>query len=784
MLGRLNVKTWKECLAGLVLAGCGDSTVELKSQQVSVATCAGGTGSLVVENHRSDAVPFVARIAGGAFTVAPDHGSLAPNASTALTLSLVMPPPTPNVVLTGELTLETVDGEHKVYKVPVRADGNGGQLSYAERELDFGDIPVGASASLPLHVRNTGGSNVDVMFPTIQDFTFGFSIGAHATVAPGDEAIATVAFKPTSAGSRVETFAATSKDPLCPGWTPKLHGRGVDGVVGVTPGSVDFGLVDCGTGGGMVRLVSILNTSKNPINYAASLSKGQDSIFALGTPSGVVPAQSKSDLVVVLKGMPQASSVAPDVNGDTITVTTDAPNDTPHAVAIHATAQGAILTWSAPMVDAGHIFPKGSPKPGESTLTNNGNKSVTVTASASSPFRIHERDSNMQTVSIPPAPMPGLVFRVDATRASQPLGVTLSGTASLTTSDALCAPLPSLSASGVTWADATKIAVGGTVNYGHVCVSNPEELFCWGNNSFGELGDGTTIDRVHPTPIPVANVASIAVDTSSTCVAATMSPNDVYGVVNYCWGNVFPGGVIVKLPAYIATAAGFRVAYSSQNSSANHGCIGNTGLSCWGSNQSGQLGDGTVKDVYSPKTIPNMGSAFAVGYAGYGSTCSVLQSGKVACVGSNWSGELGQSASYALTSPVIVPNITDAVDVSGYNNKYCARRSNGHVSCWGGGDPTVYEVGNLTDATFVVASDDAFCAITQSNNVKCWGANGSNAFYNQSANFKTDAAVALPIANVASLAASYGRFGAILVGGGVRMWGMFLNGLQTVPGLD
>src|SRR5258706_7542365 len=114
----------------------------------------------------------------------------------------------------------------------------------------------------------------------VSDFSLVWS--QPGSIAPGTDLSATATFAPSLLGDRFVDWSPTaSSGTLCPSPGPRLKGRGLDGVVGVTPGSLDFGLVGCGRGAGLTRTFSILNVSKAAFHFDAVLANRQASLITL-----------------------------------------------------------------------------------------------------------------------------------------------------------------------------------------------------------------------------------------------------------------------------------------------------------------------------------------------------------------------------------------------------------------------------------------------------------------------------------------------------------------------
>ncbi|AKT43089.1 uncharacterized protein CMC5_073170 [Chondromyces crocatus] len=155
---------------------------------------------------------------------------------------------------------------------------------------------------------------------------------------------------------------------------------------------------------------------------------------------------------------------------------------------------------------------------------------------------------------------------------------------------------------------------------------------------------------------------------------------------------------------------------------------------CWGSNENGQLGDGTAEDRYEPVQVKGVVDAIALG-AGSTATCAVLTGGSVIC----WGGLPGQNA-VPPAAPVAqsrtampVSGLSDIVAVTVGRAHACALGSDGKVSCWGDnaagqlGDGSVESqakpvaVKKLAGVARVDAGTTSTCALLRDARVRCWG---------------------------------------------------------------
>lgn len=172
-------------------------------------------------------------------------------------------------------------------------------------------------------------------------------------------------------------------------------------------------------------------------------------------------------------------------------------------------------------------------------------------------------------------------------------------------------------------------------------ISTGGNLYCWGRNEHGNVGDGTTQVRDVPVLISsISNVTAVASGGETTCAIAS-------GMV-YCWGQNDHGQVgsdssafQVTSPVPIAILFTDVMTATSVSVSSDHACaVLNGNLYCWGGNAHGQLGDGTNVDRRRPVRVLNIGSGVARVVTQLQSSCAI-RNFQVQCWGENFSGQLG-----------------------------------------------------------------------------------------------------------------------------------------------
>lgn len=258
---------------------------------------------------------------------------------------------------------------------------------------------------------------------------------------------------------------------------------------------------------------------------------------------------------------------------------------------------------------------------------------------------------------------------------------------------------------------------------------------CWGDNSFGQLGDGSTTRR----------------SVGDNVIGLT---TDVNG---------------------IATGEAHACAVTSSG-----------GARCWGRNNASQLGDGTTINRPTPVAVTGLASGVAAIAAGFAHTCARTTAGGIQCWGANSNGQLGDGTATATTTPVAVVGLTGITEVVAGGAHSCARTMSGGVKCWGSnvdgqlGDgstilaqSTPVDVTGLTGGVMALAAGrNHTCALTGVGGVRCWGRNSDGQLGDG-----TTTARATPVnvsgltTGVIAIGAGEGHTCALTTAGAVRCWG-------------
>ena len=274
-----------------------------------------------------------------------------------------------------------------------------------------------------------------------------------------------------------------------------------------------------------------------------------------------------------------------------------------------------------------------------------------------------------------------------------------------------------------------------SAGFGHSCGRTQNgAVYCWGDNSVGQLGDGTTTDR--PVPTLVAGGIRFVEISAGTFHSCGRAQNG--GV--YCWGRNDYGqlgdGTYADRGAPTLVTGGLSFVEISAGFEDSCGRTQSGAVYCWGRNDFGELGDGTTTEHATP-TLVTGGLSFLEISAGGVHSCGRTQNGAVYCWGVNIFGELGDgTTAIHRTIPTLVTGGLSFLEISAGGNHSCGRTQNGAVYCWGRNDE-----GELGDGTYayravptlvtgglsfleISASGNHSCARTQNGAVYCWGENG------------------------------------------------------------
>ena len=239
----------------------------------------------------------------------------------------------------------------------------------------------------------------------------------------------------------------------------------------------------------------------------------------------------------------------------------------------------------------------------------------------------------------------------------------------------------------------------------HSCaVLSDRSIKCWGRNGAGQLGDKTTTNRSTPVTVHnINNALDVAAGYGYTCAIVDV-PSISYDNVK-CWGvnnhGQLGNGTFTSSLVPVSVSPLTRAATLSAGPS--HACATRTAYSspkCWGENNYGQLGNNSTADSNVPVTLSL--SYITMITAGKEHTCAVkrLNPRYIFCWGRNDKGQLGDGTIEDRHTPVTVYNLTGASDIAAGEMHTCALMDNGSIRCWG--NNTYGQLGNGTNTSSLI----------------------------------------------------------------------------------
>lgn len=293
----------------------------------------------------------------------------------------------------------------------------------------------------------------------------------------------------------------------------------------------------------------------------------------------------------------------------------------------------------------------------------------------------------------------------------------------------------------------TSISAGGTFACG---ITTDQLLYCWGDDLFGQVGNGGAGGGKTPS---LATVKS----ERFTAISAGLSHACALNLTGraYCWGADDFGQLGDRRPASPPTpmhsttpipVMDSTLVFRSISAGVRHTCGVTTSGSayCWGDNRSRQLGSGSLSDS-SDVPLPVSGTvSFTSIAAGRGHTCAVDVGGNVHCWGDNSFGQLGTGTTGGiLPTPVQVSGATGFSAIAAGDDHSCGI-AGAQVRCWGRSDFGQIGDGTGTDhnvaapvvvggllAASISAGQKHTCAMSTSGVAICWGNNAWGALGNE-----------------------------------------------------
>jgi alpha-tubulin suppressor-like RCC1 family protein len=322
--------------------------------------------------------------------------------------------------------------------------------------------------------------------------------------------------------------------------------------------------------------------------------------------------------------------------------------------------------------------------------------------------------------------------------------------------------------------NAVAISAGGYFDTSRTCVLDTEGgVKCWGSNLLGQMGDGTTTDRSMPVAVSGLSeeAQSVLVGIHHTC--ALLENNALY-----CWGSDSSGQLgdgIDSLSMTPVDVTGLQSGVTQVGTGKQNTCaVVNNSVMCWGNNRKYQLGDGTPTNRPAPTPVINLsGTLISAVDSGTDQSCAVIDGG-VQCWGD------------ANFSPTHISGLSGGVTSLSVSNLHACAIQNGAAFCWGDNSHGQLGNGSLTSSDMpvavsqlnsgvqAVAAGEWFsCALLNSGQVRCWGDNTSGQLGNGSYGSTpvTRPVVVKGLNNAVMLATGQAHTCALTGAGAVICWG-------------
>jgi alpha-tubulin suppressor-like RCC1 family protein len=279
----------------------------------------------------------------------------------------------------------------------------------------------------------------------------------------------------------------------------------------------------------------------------------------------------------------------------------------------------------------------------------------------------------------------------------------------------------------------------------HTCgVATNNRAYCWGDNSTGQLGDGTNLDRSRPTPVAGGH-SFVLVSAGLTYSCGITTENRAY-----CWGQNTAGqlgdGTTIDRRLPVQVAGGRR--FQQVRSGAFHTCAVNPSnvAFCWGQNSNGQLGTGNTKASLVPVRVKG-GLEFRRVFTAGLHTCGATLDDRGYCWGRNEDGQLGDGTTIQKFQPTLVTGgrrfsqvMVGAAQGGAWNSVSCGLTTASRAYCWG--DNVAGAIGDGTSGfnlrrptptavlggllfSGVSTGGVHTCGVTTNNVAYCWGSDGN-----------------------------------------------------------
>src|SRR6478735_5753850 len=313
-------------------------------------------------------------------------------------------------------------------------------------------------------------------------------------------------------------------------------------------------------------------------------------------------------------------------------------------------------------------------------------------------------------------------------------------------------------------------------------------IYTWGDNYYRELGN-SSFASTNPSPAAITGVVATQIAAGRGHTAALRADGTVVS-----WGDndsgaigsgVTPASTPVTSPGPVVAPGDANLVTITGGGSHTLALTGTGGVLAWGGNSSGQLGDGTNDGTGTPQAVTGLSSGVAqVAASMYDASYARKTDGSVVSWGSNNNGELGDGTTTSRATPVAVTGLggpTAEIAAGGFYG--LAAMADGSVRAWGSNalgnfgngtttsSTSAVAVPGLSNVTEVAAGEWSSYAVTGTGDLYSWGYNTQGQLGDGTTTNRTTPAQVAGIGNVVDVGAGYYFAAALDASGTVWTWG-------------
>ena len=343
------------------------------------------------------------------------------------------------------------------------------------------------------------------------------------------------------------------------------------------------------------------------------------------------------------------------------------------------------------------------------------------------------------------------------------------------------------------------IAAGG---YHSLALGSNGTIWAWGQNNASQLGDGTKTNRLLPVVVFSLTNGGSAIAGGYSHSLAILSNNSARAWGDNTLGQLGDGTTNNRsTPVAVSNLTTFALIAAGGDHSLAVNFQSN--VWAWGANSAGQLGDGTVSNRLSPVVAASLSNLVALA-SGYSHSLALDVNGTVWAWGANYAGQLGNGTVSNQSFRVAVVGLSNMLAIAGGADHSLALAGDSTVWAWGAnsagqlgngttnGSAVPVHVAGLSNITAIAGGGEHSLALAGDSTVWAWGWNAAGQLGDGTTNDSWVPVQMLNLTNVIAIAAGYAHSLALtadntLWGWGDNTYGQLGNGtsnnISLVPGL-